>query len=750
MGRYVVDSFTTAVVAGAGGSLDFDRTIDNNYIDLYKIKITPSGGTGTTVFTIFKAAARGAGDISYLTKAWTVAVYYDPVEDDAGSYSERGEGFVCRYEDADVALKLYCRLVNNDAAPRTYDIEITYDLSPFSANVVGVPDVLIATGWANGLSVISKVTATINFETVTLAEFRAKRISPGALIPSSVDLRTAVEGGTFTHNGTTQIIATALGANQFGCEYRFTSSGAGRWFFAWKLKNSVGWSNWTDGNATPAWVTQWFETSSNADTGPPDDWQVNIEQGPTLNTVVVRVTRPTTNGNVILGWAVQVKDSSVGSWRTIDANVGASQVHYDGSGANHTIDPATGLISKVAAGWGTAAVGDIVVMDIRGDTSYGVDYCVWGIIKTVGTTTLELYGGGLKPLPTATFAGGVYTEIRLKVCKPPWNWDSEGYMGGWAPNGGYWDYTFGNFQWVPPDLGTKEFVTDPIPVNPTAISMQARAWFLNGHSMSDGNIIRSANSVGGPGITTDGFIWTKFNDRDWWVPTIQQGDAVTLVLNASGTVKSGMVGVTRHPAEGMSGVAGRFRIFPNPSGIVQVRTKWTVTQLTIPPSGSAAAQILAMLLDMEGIAGADASIPGFGAQNLWTAGPTQKLRLGNLTQLTYVQGTLSYSGSQILVDIGMPANPFNLELRLTIEEDITNLSGGGCTVWKTYEYQITGGGWNAIALPAPADTMYDRRAGNAAIRGYRPSLMFATDQVLAGDYVTLTEFEVVKGMAVRF
>ena len=105
MGRYVVDSFTTAVVAGAGGSLDFDRTIDNNYIDLYKIKITPSGGTGTTVFTIFKAAARGAGDISYLTKAWTVAVYYDPVEDDAGSYSERGEEFVCRYEDADVALK---------------------------------------------------------------------------------------------------------------------------------------------------------------------------------------------------------------------------------------------------------------------------------------------------------------------------------------------------------------------------------------------------------------------------------------------------------------------------------------------------------------------------------------------------------------------------------------------------------------------------------------------------------------------
>lgn len=756
MSRYTVDSFTTASVAGAGGVLDFDRVIENNYIDLYKIKITPSGGTGTTVFSIFKAAARTAGDLTYATKPWTVAVYYDPVEDNSGVYAERGEGFVCRYEDADIGLKLRCRIVNNDAAPRTYDIAISYDLSPFSANVIGVPDGLKATGVANGLSCIAKVTADINKETITEAEFRAKRINVGDLIPSSVDLRTAAEGGTFAHNGTTQLIVTGLGANQFGCEYRFTSNGAGRWFFAWKLKNSVGWSKWTDGNATPTWVTQWFETSSNSDTGPAAGWQVTIEQGPTLNTVIVRATRPTTNGNVINGWAVQVKDSSTGSWRLIDAGAGASEVHYDGSGANHTIDPATGLISKVAPGWGTAAVGDLVVMDVRGNGSYTVDYCNWAIIKAVGSTTLELYGGGLKPLPTATFAGGVYTEIRLKVCKPPWNWDSEGYMGGWAVNGGYWDYTFGNYQWVPPDTATKEFVSDPIPVDPTAVSIQARVWYLNGYSMTDGNIIFSANSIGGPGVVTDGFIWTRFSDREWWVPAIQQGDAASLALNAAGTVTSGMVGTTRTPAYGMSGVAGRFRILPNPSGIVQVRVKWTVTQLTMPSAPAPLGQIISLFMDMEGwnavaFGGPDNTCHGFGGQNLRVGGPTQQLQLGHILYLSPVSfANTKINDSQIKANIGMPGFPFDLELRLKIEEDIANLLGGGCTVWKLYEYQISGGGWNTVPLPAPAETMYDRRASSTAIRGYRPSLMFLSTQVLAGDNITLKEFEIIKGMAVKF
>lgn len=755
MGRYVVDSFTTAPVAGAGGVLDFDRNVDNNYIDIYKIKITPTGGTGSTEFYIHKAAARAGTDIIYATAPWTTAVHYDPIEDIGGVYSERAEGFVCRYEDADIGLKLHCRIVNNDAAPRTYNIEITYDLSPFSANVIGVPDQLFAIGYANGLKAITKVTAAINMETITEAEFRAVRYNVGGLIPGSSDLRTAAEGGTFTHNGTTQLIITGLGANQFGCEYRWTSSGAGRWYFAWKLKNGVGWSHWTDGNDSPSVVTQWFETNSNEDTGPPDNWQVNVELGPTTNTVIVRATRPQTNGNIINGWAVQIKDSTTGSWRTIDDATGgaASEVHYDGSGVNHTIDPATGLISKVAPGWGTTVVGDLVVMDVRGNTSYGVAHCTWGIIKTVGSTTLELYGGGLKPLPTATFAGGVYTEIRLKVCKPPWNWDSEGYMGGWAVNGGYWDYTFGDYQWVPPDFGTKEFVTDPIPIDPTVLMFQARVWFLNGYSMNDGTgIIHSASLAGGPGVIGDGFIWTKFNDRDWWVPTIQQGDAVSLTLNADGTVTSGVVGITRYPAFGMSGVAGRFRIFPNPLGVVRLRTKWTVTQLTIPPSGHASGQIISMFLDVEGkdaIAGAE--IPGFGARNMRATGPLQELQIGHIRYLSNIAfDNTQIAGSQIKVSIANPGMPFDLELRLTIDEDITNLAGGGCTAWLLYEYQISGGGWNTVPLPAPAETMYDRRATNTAIRGYRPSLVFLQNQVLAGDNITLKEFEIVNGLAVRF
>lgn len=746
MSRFTIDSFTTAVV-GPGATLDFDRAFSSNFVDLYKVKITPSVVAGTVEFYIHKTAARPPGDEVYYTDPWPDAVYYDPVEDVSGVYAERAEGFLCRYEDEDAGYELHCRITNNDANPKTFDIEITYEESPFAANVVGVPDGLSAAGMGNGLNCRSGVESGLNNATIFEAEFRAKFYAPGALLPGYVDLRTPAEGGTFTHNGVTQLIITGLFANKYGAQYSFISANAGRWYFAWKLENTLGWSHWTDGNDTPEWVSQFFDTSDNEDIGPPADWQVTLEKGQATNTYVVRATRPETNGNLILGCAAQVKDSSIGAWRELDDNVGAAETHYDGSGIDHIFIPAAGAIVTPGA-WGTAAVGDLILYDVRGNGLWNLEYCNWAVIEEIVGNAIGFAGGGgqLALLNTAHMAGPVYDQIRLKIVKPLWDWPyTDGYFGAQSNRGLY------SFPMLY-DTATKTFVTPPIVV-PSGISqVEARVYFANAYSTSDDGLTRSAEIVGGPGTIGDGYLFTRFNDRDWWVPTLQQIENIALTLNGIGTVTAADVGATRINAYGCGGVAGRFRIFPDTDGTIQVRSKWLVTW-TIPPLAHADAQMIAMILDMEGYnpaAAADSFAHAIAAQNVCVAGPSQELRLGHATRMW----AESFDGFSISVcktqtQIAAPAYPVEIELRLTIDEDNVNIIGG-VVVWKTYEYQIAGGGWNTIPGAAPGPDMYDRRSANGAIRGYRPNLYYWLTQVLAGNQATLLEFEITKGISVRF
>jgi hypothetical protein len=184
--RYSVLTTTTESVSGSGGSLDFELDLPANAVDLYKIKIAPSSTGETSIFSIFKTPDRDPEDLIYKTKPWDDTEYYDPIEDNAGVYSERAEGFVCRYEDTEEAGKLYCTIVNNKGTARTYDIEISIDISPFSPNAIGVPDVLTATATANGLLVTSKVIAAVNNATIDKADFRAILIAPGESLPISV------------------------------------------------------------------------------------------------------------------------------------------------------------------------------------------------------------------------------------------------------------------------------------------------------------------------------------------------------------------------------------------------------------------------------------------------------------------------------------------------------------------------------------------------------------------------------------
>jgi hypothetical protein len=755
--RYADVTTTTASVTGSGGSLDFDIDIPNDVLDIYKIGITPSGGTGTSVFSIFKDTARAVGDLIYKTLPWDVAAWFDPVEDISGTYYSRGEGFVCRYEDVNATKKLHCTIVNNDASARTYNVTVTTDLSPFTPGASNVPSGLRADMSSNGLHIMTLVTASINSATIDLADFRAICIPLGTTPPGSEDLRIAAEGGTFADNGTTQLVVDNIPANAGGASYSFTSAQAGRWFFAWRLHNTAGWSNWTDGNEDPSNVTQWIDTTSNSDTGPAAGWQVSIENGPRENTVIVHATRPTINGNAILGIAVQVKDSTTGSWRAIDANTGAAETYYDGSGSNASLDPATGLFSNGGGGWGTASPGDVIMMDIKGDGTFDIEDCIWGIVKTIGTT-LELYSN-IVPLPTAHTGGGVYDQIRLKIVKPIWNWDSEGYMAGWEPGGGYWDFSQAlSSRFTFPDYTSTEFVSDPIPIDPTSGTVEARVYFINGYgSITDGNIIKSSGIVGG-GDVLDGYTWTKFTDRNWWIPTTLGNVNDTFTLETNGQITLTNVTNDVFPAYNFGGVVARFKVFHSKDGRIILRVKHHITGLTTSTDNND--MLWGMILAMDGAYDATYNPDyyyGFMATHSELSG-NQKLFMSHCrgirlsTGITgdFGMGNVSSPDFSMAEDIALPSMPFDLDLRLTIEETADLGTDIGIRMaWKTYEYQVDAGGWNTISPLVGSPYQYDQMVP-LYFKGIQPMIGMFTMKTKVGDSVTLTEFAVEEGLCVRF
>ena len=767
MSRFTVDSFTTASVSGSGGSLSFSRDITQNYIDILKISITPSGGTGTTQFYIHKAAARADSDLIYGTKEFDGTSFTDPIESIAGVYTARNEGFVCRYEDADAALSLWCKIVNNDASARTYNISITYALSPFGASNAGVPADLEAAGMANGLNCQSAVIAYLNNETIDEAEFRAKRYDVGENYPPLVDLRTAAEGGSDfdpAANPETDIQITGNKANVEGSVYAWISAddgstAHGRWYFAWRMHNSAGWSKWTDGNDTPLYVYQFFDTTLNEDSGPPSGWQVTTQKGSATGYWIVHATRPETNGNLILWWTVQLKDASTGTWREVDANAGAAVTKYDGSGADHTYDLDTGEW-KAPVNWGTAAIGDLIVYDVRGDGNWALEYCQWSTVQSVAGDTMYHQGGAgnIGILETATRVGNVYTQIRAKVVKPPWDWSTEGYLGGQL-NRGMWD-GMGPYGQPLFDTESKEFVSEAIYVPPAITDVEARVWFQNGYSRSDDGLTHSGTDDGGSGIVIDGFLWTRFSDRNWWIPVIQQGDNVSLDLNADGSVTgkpNPLIASGTNDAYGWAGVMSRFRLFPNQDdGKIVIRAKFAVDfeDLGVSAGGKICGAL--MLLDMEYWNfidyGTDRGGHAFGAYNMGTSGGTpQFLWMGHVKGWDHDTFELTRS-SHIYDEVTpMPGNPFYIELRLTIDEDYTNLTGsgaGGVCVWQTYEYQIDGGGWNTIVVPSPS-IWYERWSISQAIKGYRVGLIYYQESAVTGCYVKMKEFSIISGYAAR-
>ncbi len=318
--------------------------------------------------------------------------------------------------------------------------------------------------------------------------------------PSSVDLRTPAEGGSFAHNGVTQFIIENLSASWQGARWRvFFGANTGRWFFAWRLHNAAGWSTWTDGNTYPKRVEQFVDTDDDqfSDTGPAADFTSSIRKGPQTGTAEVVVTRPSTQGRRI--WFVQfhIKNKNTGSWVALDAGTGASEVRYDGSAVDHTWDPEAGTITAASGNFDGDVLtkGGLMLIDQR-QGSFNHKYCSWAWVDPSQFRSGSPVLTGFTILDPAfpPEVDGTFTGLRIKIVRPPWEWDNDGYLGNPGYNGlDTWDNeTTG-------DLSSVAFVSKPfvIPAGLAITDLEARVWFGTPYSFSDDDYHCAAPTASG-------------------------------------------------------------------------------------------------------------------------------------------------------------------------------------------------------------------------------------------------------------
>jgi hypothetical protein len=410
-----------------------------------------------------------------------------------------------------------------------------------------VPDDPWTNSIVNGMNVLVGCMMRKWNADISEAEFRAQCFLNGEK-PDTADLRTPAEGGDLVHDGIASLVVSGLGASYAGRNYLISGLASGRWYYAWRFKNDSGWSVWSDGNDVPQYVRDYAETGdeSSADTGPPAKWTGSIAPGPQPNTVVVSVSRPEENGNVILFIFFQVKDASDEGWNPFDDELGSDDgechVAYDGSEVAHRYNPATGALEKDDAGWGDAVAGDLMLFDVRGKggdadvathwsspgkiesdktqshldavdsgnilliSRHGVSesiysdfymaatrkssggglwdlkHCLWGTIPEPGSNRIAGLFGFRCIAPPGP--DGWYRDVRVKIVHGPWSWNRHGYFGSLPTHG--W-FVIDSWKIDGGDRKTRTFVSDPIPIpgDVPIEHIQARVVFGNGYSFSD-------------------------------------------------------------------------------------------------------------------------------------------------------------------------------------------------------------------------------------------------------------------------
>jgi hypothetical protein len=344
---------------------------------------------------------------------------------------------------------------------------------------------------------------------IDVCEFRAMLVPIGSSV-EYVDMRTVDEGGTFAHNGTTQYVVEDIFAGYGGTRYNiFFGSNLGKWYYAFRFHNASGWSVWSDGNDTPQRVIDYCDTSATAlvDTGPPQDWSVQILEGPVSGTCQIVATRPQTNGKKIWSVAFQIRDITSGEWRSLDDNIGAAVTYYDGSAESHTYDPVAGTLTRDGGGgFGTLTGKPVLLMFDQRQGQFDKAYCQFcgfDLANVSGDVISGLTGLGFAFAPDEN---NKYTNVRIKIVKAPWTWNNsdpvntDGFqdLAGYTTND-YWESPLAG------DTDTQIFKSKPlaIPTGKSITDLQGRVWFLTYYSFNDDDTVSPTGSTGGGGVTQD-------------------------------------------------------------------------------------------------------------------------------------------------------------------------------------------------------------------------------------------------------
>jgi hypothetical protein len=564
--RYADLTYSATVAANTTKSCTL--AIPFSIINIAKIRMIQSVSSSPTTLAIYKDAAHTASKKVYSTAEYTGALI-DPIEDTGVVAIERNQGFVCAYEDEADTSTLYFTIFNNSAVSVTYDLTITVDITyshTGSGIVTGVPEQLNASASASELVITSVVSAAKNNSTIDQADFRAIFVAAGDIPLASYDLRTIAEGGTFNPDGITGLDITGITAIDSGTQYVFTSASAGTWFYAWRLHNSIGWSNWTDGNITPSHVTQFVSTRNTADSGPPSDWDIVLQDGPVSNSLICLATRPAVNGDVINGFFVQIKDGSTGAWTSLQNGPDADNLKYDGTAVSLSLSAGGTILTKAdGLGWGTAGPGDLVLLDVRGNgETWDESQCQWGTVYYVYNSNTLILKNILRPQ--------VYSDMRAIIIKPPWAWSTGGYLGGYAKHG-FWPQRKLDEDLFIGDTDTQQFQTTSIIIPSGVVAPEARVWFENNWSRNDDGINHTDSMIGLPTQMT----WTKFNNSRWWTPKYDVPDFALVNVRPDGPVDiaaSQPRPSTQYSPGIIVGVQGHFSVHPDTQGRVMMRVKF--------------------------------------------------------------------------------------------------------------------------------------------------------------------------------
>lgn len=133
MARAITLTTTTASVS-ASATLVIQLTVSSgaSLLNILKVKVVPSAGTGSSTLEIFKAYNGGAPSSTTRVAVWKnfIGSLYEPSDMYTGTAAEALEGRPIPYEDTDAGGKITMKFTNNDSVSKTYAVTVLIEEVP--------------------------------------------------------------------------------------------------------------------------------------------------------------------------------------------------------------------------------------------------------------------------------------------------------------------------------------------------------------------------------------------------------------------------------------------------------------------------------------------------------------------------------------------------------------------------------------------------------------------------------------------